>query len=377
MPTIDNLSSTSSLSSGDLVPVYSQANGDARKASLSTLLAFFQSQFASPEFETVTAAPSLAGFTAALVASAKNIWLILSPTGPLASGTVVLPAPADSFDGQTIVVVSSEAITVLTVNGNGGTVNGAPTSLGTDGFFSLRYQALTSTWWCTAQSLGATTTFSDIVITGSILSGDSETMLAFTQNGAGTAVNYPTIRYGISGKDAEIGAAGSDVNIGVALIPKGSGDINLLASTGDVNIGSGGVNNIVASGAAGILITGATTVGITATTGNATVDASAGNVLVRAYGAGNDVTISSDLDDIFLNAPNGDVSVAGRLRATQTFVVAPTVVASLPAAASSEGYRAFVTDSNAAVSASIGVIVVGGGSTRAPVYSDGTNWRVG
>ena len=53
-------------------------------------------------------------------------------------------------------------------------------------------------------------------------------------------------------------------------------------------------------------------------------------------------------------------------------------VGSLPAAASNTYARAFVTDSNAAyASASVGNVVSAGGSNKVPVYSDGTNWRIG
>lgn len=54
-------------------------------------------------------------------------------------------------------------------------------------------------------------------------------------------------------------------------------------------------------------------------------------------------------------------------------------VADLPAANSVSGAfrRAFVTDSNVAASSNFGSIVAGGGSNVVPVYSDGTNWRIG
>jgi hypothetical protein len=51
------------------------------------------------------------------------------------------------------------------------------------------------------------------------------------------------------------------------------------------------------------------------------------------------------------------------------------VVASLPTAATAGvGARAFVTDSSVST---FGTTVVGGGSTKVPIYSDGTNWKVG
>jgi hypothetical protein len=50
-------------------------------------------------------------------------------------------------------------------------------------------------------------------------------------------------------------------------------------------------------------------------------------------------------------------------------------VATLPSAATSgKGARAFVTD---ALGPSFGATVVTGGAVAVPVYSDGTNWKVG
>lgn len=53
----------------------------------------------------------------------------------------------------------------------------------------------------------------------------------------------------------------------------------------------------------------------------------------------------------------------------------PVVVAQLPSAASAgAGTRRFVTDATATTFMSV---VVGGGSNKVPVVSDGTNWRIG
>lgn len=49
-------------------------------------------------------------------------------------------------------------------------------------------------------------------------------------------------------------------------------------------------------------------------------------------------------------------------------------VANLPPAADWQNGRAFVTDANATTFASI---VAGGGANKVPVYSDGSNWRIG
>jgi hypothetical protein len=53
-------------------------------------------------------------------------------------------------------------------------------------------------------------------------------------------------------------------------------------------------------------------------------------------------------------------------------------VSGLPAAATAgAGTRAFVTDSTVTASGNFAAIVAGGGANPVPVYSDGTNWRIG
>ncbi|MDE2106680.1 MAG: hypothetical protein KGL39_56210 [Patescibacteria group bacterium] len=56
---------------------------------------------------------------------------------------------------------------------------------------------------------------------------------------------------------------------------------------------------------------------------------------------------------------------------------AATTVAGLPTAASGAHSRRFVTDSTVAASGNFGAIVAGTGANVVPVYSDGTNWRIG
>ena len=66
-----------------------------------------------------------------------------------------------------------------------------------------------------------------------------------------------------------------------------------------------------------------------------------------------------------------------QIQATLNQLAATTnyLVADLPsAAASGSGARAFVSD---ATGPTFGNVVVGGGAVKIPVYSDGTNWRVG
>lgn len=63
------------------------------------------------------------------------------------------------------------------------------------------------------------------------------------------------------------------------------------------------------------------------------------------------------------------------LTVTQFLRVQPVTTANLPSAVTSgAGARAFVTDAN---SATFNAVLVGGGVNIVPVFSDGTDWRIG
>lgn len=148
MSTINQLSSVAEVVSSDQVPIYSSANGDARKASMATLLAFFQSQlFANDNKVTQYSAPSSSGFNTQLANGDDSIWLILTPTGAFAAGTITLPLSTGCVDRQEVLVNCTQVVTTLAIAGNGATVTGAPTTLASNGFFRLRFDAVTKTWY--------------------------------------------------------------------------------------------------------------------------------------------------------------------------------------------------------------------------------------
>lgn len=81
--------------------------------------------------------------------------------------------------------------------------------------------------------------------------------------------------------------------------------------------------------------------------------------------------------DLQLDSSVGLVKLGGtapRVQAMVPVVMKNYTVATLPAAANTAYGRAFVTDANATTFASV---VAGGGANGVPVYSDGTNWRIG
>ena len=93
------------------------------------------------------AAPSSTGFSVTFLDSSASQWLVLTPTAALSAGTLVLPAVSNCVEGQQILVNCTQAISLLTVNANGGSVIGQPTSLAANGFFHLRFEPVLKTWY--------------------------------------------------------------------------------------------------------------------------------------------------------------------------------------------------------------------------------------
>lgn len=154
MTTINKLTRTDEVGAGDLVPVYIQNQGDARAAAMSVLLAYIQANIVFPTdvtpgvFATQYASPSATAFNIPITPGSNNVWLILTPTTGFATGTITLPPVAGVVDKQEVLVNCTQQVTALTVNGNGAiAVTGEPTSLGADGFFKLRYDFFSSSWY--------------------------------------------------------------------------------------------------------------------------------------------------------------------------------------------------------------------------------------
>lgn len=153
MAYIKNLTALNTLQAGDNLAVGSTSNGDDRRAPVSVLASYLQDNLtfidslAFPNFITQYDSPSATGFTTRVTDNGDNIFLIMTPSAGYASGTIILPAVGNLVDKQEILIVVSEAVTALTINGNGATVNSAPTTLVADSFLRFRYDLLNTTWY--------------------------------------------------------------------------------------------------------------------------------------------------------------------------------------------------------------------------------------
>lgn len=132
------------------IPFGDTPNGADRRCSLTELARVLQSMLTAPGNDiTQYAAPSATAFTVVIVppTDGESVYLLLTPAAGYAAGMIQLPPQANCVDGQHLLVSCTQAVAALTVDGNGSTVNGAPTSLAANGFFRLRFDGVFKAWY--------------------------------------------------------------------------------------------------------------------------------------------------------------------------------------------------------------------------------------
>ena len=148
MATINKLTSVDDVSGSDQIAIWQANNADTRRATLNTLLAWMSGEITAADDKiTQYSAPNAGGFTATITDSSNSAWLVLTPTGTMATGTIKLPAIGNCVERQEVLVNTTQAITSLAVDGNGSTVSGAPTTLAAGAYFRLRFEPVLSTWY--------------------------------------------------------------------------------------------------------------------------------------------------------------------------------------------------------------------------------------
>lgn len=149
MTQINKLTGIDTVNAGDLIPVFVSNDGQARKAAMSVLQKFMQDNlsFGVAAFTTQFAAPSSTGFSIQISDNTDDTHLILTPTATFATGTIVLPTFTVAVDKQQVLVNSTQIVTTLTIDGNGATVTGEPTTLAANDFFTLKFEKATNVWY--------------------------------------------------------------------------------------------------------------------------------------------------------------------------------------------------------------------------------------
>ena len=148
MPTINQLAGLSQISGGDQLPIYVPNNGDARKVSVTQLLQYFQQTFAAPTVATNLYTPGTGFNVTVPTPTSEQQWMVIQPAGTLAAGTITLPLNTSTPDGTQVLVTTTQTITSFTLALNGAAAAfGAPTALGVNTFFTMRFYQATNSWY--------------------------------------------------------------------------------------------------------------------------------------------------------------------------------------------------------------------------------------
>ena len=140
---INTLTAASSISGSTQFPSWNDS--DTQRVPGSLLLAWMQSNltFTGLALAQQYAAPSATGFS--VTVDQADTWLILTPVAGYAAGTIIMPATRSN--GQVVQVNCTQAVTTLTVDGNGTTITGAPATIAANGFFKMQFDAVLSAWF--------------------------------------------------------------------------------------------------------------------------------------------------------------------------------------------------------------------------------------
>lgn len=148
---IRDLSVQDAFGATDIVPVYSGTNRDDRGVTGQAILNYVTANSAAAlAMVTQYSAPSASPFTATVAQAggvSLPVWLIITPTGGMANGTIALPPAGAAVDRQEVLINTTQAITALAVTATGLAVTGAPVTLAQYGVLRMRFDAVTSTWY--------------------------------------------------------------------------------------------------------------------------------------------------------------------------------------------------------------------------------------
>lgn len=86
-------------------------------------------------------------FTFDVQNNAVGTYLVINPSVSITNGTIILPLLAELTDGQELLVTSSQQIENLTIAGNGAALIGEPNTIAASGFFKLKFDVLSQTWY--------------------------------------------------------------------------------------------------------------------------------------------------------------------------------------------------------------------------------------
>ena len=144
------LNITDRIGPNDSVVLWSANNQDFRGVSVDLLVEEIKEDLPQhadyPRMHIQHFNPSI-GFSLDIEGNEVGTYLILNPVSGLSAGSIKLPERYSVQDAQELAVTCSQQITNFSINSNGALVVGAPNALAANGFFKLKYDKLSNTWY--------------------------------------------------------------------------------------------------------------------------------------------------------------------------------------------------------------------------------------
>ncbi|MDV7446168.1 transcriptional regulator [Acinetobacter baumannii] len=145
----DRLNQTDALETGDQFVIYKGGCTDFRAVPQDIVLQWVLDniQIPAPISAKIQRFNPNAVFTVEIENNPVGTYLVMNPSISLASGTIKLPPFESVTDGQELLVTSSQQITNLTIDGNGAALIGDPNTIAASGFFKLKCERVSQTWY--------------------------------------------------------------------------------------------------------------------------------------------------------------------------------------------------------------------------------------
>lgn len=131
----------------DSVVIWSGDNGDFRGVPLDVLKEAIKPEQGNQSSLLVQHFNPNANFTLNIDNHEVGTYLVLNPSTSITAGSIKLPERYEVTDGQVVLVACSQQVTNFSVDGDNALVIGAPNALAANGFFKLKYDKLSNTWY--------------------------------------------------------------------------------------------------------------------------------------------------------------------------------------------------------------------------------------
>lgn len=141
------LNITDKIGDSDSVVIWSANNQDYRGIPINVLKEAIKPEIGNQSSLLVQHFNPNADFTLDIENHEVGTYLILNPSVSITTGSIKLPERYSVTDGQVLLVACAQQVNNFSIDGNNALVIGAPNALAANGFFKLKYDKLSNTWY--------------------------------------------------------------------------------------------------------------------------------------------------------------------------------------------------------------------------------------